>query len=232
MLNVVMDERGILDLDDDSKTENTRSAYKLEQIANALPAKRAERPSSVVFLTADAFRILPPIARLTRERALYWFLSAPTAKLAGTEIGVKEPQPTFSPLFRRPPSFRNLRRCTRMLRGARAVWSGRLARQHGVDRRALRRGQPDADPGDAPMLDAALSGDLAGVEFRTDPFFGFDVPLARTRCTGQPAQSAPHLGRSDCLRCEGAPELAQKFRKNFERFEDVAPGVAASGPRA
>ena len=91
-----------LDLDDDSKTENTRAAYKLEQIANALPAKRAGHPSSVVFLTADAFGILPPIARLSRDQAMYWFLSGFTAKLAGTEIGVTEPQPTFSACFGAP----------------------------------------------------------------------------------------------------------------------------------
>ena len=100
--NVVLDERGILDLDDDSKTENTRAAYKLEQIANALPAKRAGQPSAVVFLTADAFGILPPIARLSRDQSMYWFLSGFTAKLAGTEIGVTEPQPTFSACFGAP----------------------------------------------------------------------------------------------------------------------------------
>ena len=82
--NVVLDERGVVDLHDFSKTENTRAAYKLEQIANALPAKRAGHPQSVIFLTADAFGILPPIARLTRDQAMYWFLSGFTAKLAGT----------------------------------------------------------------------------------------------------------------------------------------------------
>jgi phosphoenolpyruvate carboxykinase (ATP) len=93
--NVVVDGRGVLDLNDPSKTENTRAAYKLEQIENALPEKRAGHPSSVVFLTADAFGVLPPIARLTRDQALFYFLTGFTAKLAGTEIGVTEPQPTF-----------------------------------------------------------------------------------------------------------------------------------------
>src|SRR5204862_3125260 len=88
--NVIVDERGVLDLDDDSKTENTRAAYKLEQIANALPTKRAGHPSSVIFLAADAFGILPPLARLSREQAMFYFLSGFTAKLAGTEIGVTE----------------------------------------------------------------------------------------------------------------------------------------------
>ena len=100
--NVIVDERGILDLDDDSKTENTRAAYKLEQIENALPEKRAGHPSAVVFLTADAFGILPPIARLTRDQALFYFLSGFTAKLAGTEVGVEEPTPTFSACFGAP----------------------------------------------------------------------------------------------------------------------------------
>src|SRR4051794_38896185 len=100
--NVACDEHGVLDLDDDSKTENTRAAYKLEQISNALPAKRAGHPEAVVFLTADAFGILPPIARLSRAQAMFYFLSGFTAKLAGTEIGVTEPQPTFSTCFGAP----------------------------------------------------------------------------------------------------------------------------------
>src|SRR4029079_13897208 len=84
--NVVVDDRGGLDLNDDSKTENTRAAYKLEKIASALPEKQAGHPTAVVFLTADAFGILPPIARLTRDQALFYFLTGFTAKLAGTEI--------------------------------------------------------------------------------------------------------------------------------------------------
>ncbi len=100
--NVAVDERGVLDLDDDSKTENNRAAYRLEEIANALPAKRAGHPRSVIFLAADAFGILPPIARLSREQALFFFLSGYTSKLAGTELGVTEPQPTFSTCFGAP----------------------------------------------------------------------------------------------------------------------------------
>src|SRR6266498_6084492 len=100
--NVTVDESGVLDLDDDSKTENTRAAYKLEQISHALPEKRAGHPSAIVFLTADAFGILPPIARLSHEQAKFYFLSGFTAKLAGTEIGVTEPQPTFSTCFGAP----------------------------------------------------------------------------------------------------------------------------------
>src|SRR5207253_6890970 len=100
--NVIIDERGVLDLDDDSKTENTRAAYKLEQIGNALPTKRAGHPASVVMLAADAFGILPPIARLSKEQAQYFFLSGFTSKLAGTELGVTDPEPTFSTCFGAP----------------------------------------------------------------------------------------------------------------------------------
>ena len=156
--NVVVDERGVVDLDDDSKTENTRAAYKLEQIANALPSKRAGHPASVIFLTADAFGILPPIARLTRDQAMYWFLSGFTAKLAGTEIGVKEPQPTFSACFGAPflpqPPVVYARLLAKKLdeHGAQ-----RLARQHRLDGGPVRRGRADADPGDA---GASARGDL------------------------------------------------------------------------
>ena len=148
--NVAVDELGHLDLDDGSKTENTRAAYKLEQIGNALPAKRAGHPSSVILLTADAFGILPPIAKLSREQALYYFLSGFTAKLAGTEIGVTEPQPTFSPCFAQPFLPQPPAVYARMLGAeARRARVDRLARQHRLDRRPVRRGRAHADPGDA-----------------------------------------------------------------------------------
>jgi phosphoenolpyruvate carboxykinase (ATP) len=230
--NVVVDEHGVLDLEDASKTENTRAAYKLEQIANALPAKRAGHPSSVVFLTADAFGILPPIARLTRDQAMYWFLSGFTAKLAGTEIGVTEPQPTFSacfgaPFLPQPPAV------YAHLLGERLethphvnVWlvnTGWTGGSFGEGRRM---------PIDATrtLLDAALSGDLDGVEYRIDPTFGLEVPvevpgvdsgLLDPRSTW--ADPAAYDAR--------AADLARMFRENFARFDDIAPGVAAAGPQ-
>src|ERR1700758_1402177 len=100
--NVIVDELGVIDLDDDSKTENTRAAYKLEEISNALPAKQAGHPSTVIFLTADAFGILPPIARRPRGRALSFSPSGSPATPAGPEAGVPEPQPTFSTCFGQP----------------------------------------------------------------------------------------------------------------------------------
>src|SRR5262249_31393388 len=176
--NVIMDERGVLDLDDGSKTENTRAAYKLEKIDNALPTKQAGHPSAVVMLTADAFGILPPIARLTREQAMFYFLSGYTAKVAGTEIGVTEPQATFSacfgaPFLPQPPSV-----YARML--------GEKLRQHGSTVWLINTGWTGGPYGEGErmpiaatrtMLHAALSGRLDHARFRTDPIFGFDVPV-------------------------------------------------------
>jgi phosphoenolpyruvate carboxykinase (ATP) len=229
--NVVMDERGVLDLDDDSKTENTRAAYKLEQIANALPEKRAGQPSSIVFLTADAFGILPPVARLTREQAMYWFLSGFTAKLAGTEIGVKEPQPTFSacfgaPFLPQPPAVYARLLGEKLDRHPHVtVWlvntgwtGGAFGEGHRMPIKATRR-----------LLDAALSGELAGVEYRIDETFRIEVPVVvpgvdSTLLDPRLTWADPHAYDVK------ARELAQMFRDNFARFEDVAPRVAAAGP--
>ncbi len=229
-----MDERGVLDLDDASKTENTRAAYKLERIANALPAKRAGHPSSVVFLTADAFGILPPIARLTRDQAMYWFLSGFTAKLAGTEIGVTEPQPTFSPCFGapflpQPPSVYARMLGEKLDRHPHVnVWLVNT----GWTRRAVRRRvgrMPIAAT--RTLLDAALSGDLDGVEYRVDPTFGIEVPVEVPGVDSallDPRSTWADPGAYDAK----AAELARMFRENFTRFDDVAADVAAAGPRA
>src|SRR4051812_19203807 len=177
--NVAIDEDGKLDLDDNSKTENTRAAYKLEQIANAHPEKRAGHPSSVVMLTADAFGILPPIARLDREQALYYFLSGFTAKLAGTEIGVTEPQPTFStcfgaPFLPQPPSVYARMLGEKLDAHGSSVWLVNTGWTGGPFGQGSR--MPIAAT--RAMLHAALSGALDDVEYRTDPVFGFRVPTA------------------------------------------------------
>jgi phosphoenolpyruvate carboxykinase (ATP) len=230
--NVVMDERGIVDLDDAAKTENTRAAYKLERIANALPAKRAGLPSSVVFLTADAFGILPPIARLGRDQAMYWFLSGFTAKLAGTEIGVTEPQPTFSacfgaPFLPQPPSV-----YARMLgdkldaHSHVTVWlvnTGWTGGPFGEGRR-----MPIAAT--RTLLDAALSGELDGVEYRVDATFGLEVPVEVPGVDS--ALLDPRATWADPVAYDAkAAELAAMFRANFTKFGDVDARIAAAGPR-
>jgi phosphoenolpyruvate carboxykinase (ATP) len=229
--NVVVDERGVLDLDDDSKTENTRAAYKLEQISNALPEKRAGHPGAVVFLTADAFGILPPIARLSRDQAMYWFLSGFTAKLAGTEIGVTEPQPTFSacfgaPFLPQPPSvYAHMLGDKLDEHPNTTVWLVNTGWTGGPFGEGTR--MPIAVT--RALLDAALSGELAGVEFRTDPFFGFEVPAA---VPGVPVKVLnPRLTWADPTAYDAkARELASMFRENFTRFADVSPRIAAAGP--
>jgi phosphoenolpyruvate carboxykinase (ATP) len=230
--NVIIDERGVLDLDDDSKTENTRAAYKLEQIANSLPTKRAGHPSSVVFLTADAFGILPPIARLSREQAKFYFLSGFTAKLAGTEIGVTEPQPTFSacfgaPFLTQPPAVYAHMLGERLDRHGATVWLVNTGWTGGP----FGEGERMPIAATRALLHAALSGGLAGAEFRTDELFGFEVP------TAVPGVDSSLLDPRSTWRDpeaydRRARELAQMFRQNFEQFvADAGPDVAAAGPR-
>ena len=231
--NVAVDENGVLDLDDASKTENTRAAYKLEQIGNALPAKRAGHPNAVVMLTADAFGILPPIARLTRNQALFYFLSGYTAKVAGTEIGVTEPQATFStcfgaPFLPQPPAV-----YARMLgekleaHPEATVWlvntgwtGGPFGEGHRMPIAATRA-----------LLRAALEGELGDVDYRSDPVFGFEVPVS------VPGVDAELLDPRSTWRDPDAydrkaRELARMFRGNFEQFaESAGDAVTSAGPR-
>jgi phosphoenolpyruvate carboxykinase (ATP) len=230
--NVVVDESGILALDDDSKTENTRAAYKLEQIANALPTKRAGHPAAVVFLTADAFGILPPLARLTRDQALYWFLSGFTSKLAGTEIGVQEPQPTFSacfgaPFLPQPPAVYARMLGEKLDEHGSAVWlvnTGWTGGPHGEGHRMPIQAT-------RALLHAALSGSLDGVEHRVDPVFGLAVPV-EVDGVDSALLDPRSTWRDPDAYDRKAGELARMFRENFERFGDVAPEIAAAGPRA
>jgi len=231
--NVTVDPNGVLDLDDDSKTENTRAAYKLEQISNALPAKQAGHPRSVIFLTADAFGILPPIARLSREQALYFFLSGFTAKLAGTEIGVTEPQPTFSTCFAQPFLPQPPAVYARML--------GEKLDQHGSTVWLVNTGWTGGPFGQGQrmpiqatrtMLRAALNGDLDRAEFRTDPTFGFEVPTAVPGVDGSLLDPRSTWADPDEYD-EKARQLAAMFAENFaERFADVDATISAAGPKA
>jgi phosphoenolpyruvate carboxykinase (ATP) len=229
--NVTVDPRGRLDFDDDSKTENTRAAYELEKIRNALPTKQAGHPKNVVFLTADAFGVLPPLARLDYAQARYYFLSGFTAKLAGTEIGVSEPQPTFStcfaaPFLPQPPEVYSRMLGEKLEEHRPAVWlvntgwtGGPFGEGHRMPIQATRQ-----------LLHAALSGALEQVEYREDPVFGFQVPkrapgvdesLLDPRSTWRDADAYDRKAR----------ELAELFRKNFDRFPDAPDEVRNAGPR-
>jgi phosphoenolpyruvate carboxykinase (ATP) len=229
--NVVVDERGKLDLDSEAKTENTRAAYKLERISNALPTKQAGHPANVVFLTADAFAIMPPLARLSDAQARYHFLSGFTSRLAGTEIGVTEPLPTFSPCFGgpflpQPPAVYSQLLGEKLEQYRPTVWlvntgwtGGPAGEGHRMPIQATRG-----------LLHAALSGTLADAAFRTDEVFGFEVPLEVKGIDStllEPRSTWRDPGAYDVK----ARELAQMFRDNFARFTDVDPEVAEAGPK-
>ncbi len=177
--NVVMDpETRELDFDDSSLAENTRGAYPIEFIPNTSEKNLGPVPSNVVMLTADAFGVLPPIARLTPEQAMYHFLSGYTAKVAGTEIGVTEPEATFSTCFgapfmpRHPSVYGNLLK-ERIAKGGVQCWllnTGWTGGKYEIGSRMPIKAT-------RALLNAALDGDLDDVEYRVDPNFGFDVPV-------------------------------------------------------
>ena len=222
-----------LDLDSDRLTENTRGAYPLTFIGNASPTGTAGQPKRVVLLTADAFGVLPPIARLTHDQAMYHFISGYTAKLAGTEVGVKEPKATFSACFGAPFMPRHPSEYASML-------GERLARQD-VPVWLVNTGWTGGPYGTGvrmninhtrSMVRAALDGRLDGVPTRTDPIFGVEVPTA---CPDVPASFLdPRSTWADGEAYDRqAGKLARMFVENFEAYADrVSPAVRAAGPRA
>ena len=233
--NVVMNDAGEIDLDDNSLAENTRGAYPLSSIPNTSEKNLGPVPSNVIMLTADAFGVLPPIARLTPDQAMYYFLSGYTAKVAGTEIGVTEPEATFSTCFgapfmpRHPSEYGNL---LRKLIGEHKVdcWlvnTGWTGGTYGVGSRMPIK----ATRG---LLTAALDGSLKDVEFRTDPNFGFQVPVAVEGIDSSildPRSTWADKDAYDAL----ASRLTGMFAENFAKFEDYVDGSvldAAPGLKA
>ncbi len=232
--NVVYDpETRVLDLDADTYTENTRSSYPISQLSNADPEGRGGHPRDVIFLTCDAFGVLPPISRLSEPQALYHFLSGYTAKVAGTERGVTEPSATFSTCFGAPfmprhPSVYAELLGDKLRRHGAGVWlinTGWTGGPHGVGRR-MRLGHTRR------MIEAALGGELATAATRTDPTFGLAVPSA---IDGVPSEVLnPRETWSDKAAYDArSGALAAMFAKNFETFqEDVPKEVRKAGPLA
>ena len=232
--NVKMDAATrALDLDDDSLTENTRGAYPLEFIDNWVPSGQAGHPRNIVMLTADAFGVLPPIARLSQAGAMYHFLSGYTAKVAGTEKGVTEPKATFSTCFGAPfmvlhPTVYAKFLGERIARHDVRVWlvnTGWTGGPYGVGSR-MRIAHTRA------MITAALSGVLDNVSYETDPLFNLSVPTA---CPDVPSEVfKPRLTWKDqAAYDEQARRLARMFVENFKAFEsDAASDVKAAGPKA
>jgi phosphoenolpyruvate carboxykinase (ATP) len=222
-----------LDLDSDQFTENTRAAYPIHFISNAVPSGQGGHPKNIVMLTADAFGVLPPIARLSPQAAMYHFLSGYTAKVAGTEKGVTEPKATFSTCFGAPflplaPSRYATLLGEKIARHEAQVWlvnTGWTGGPHGVGTRMRIRFT-------RAMITAALSGQLDGVHYETHPVFNLQVPQS---CPDVPADVLnPRLTWSDTAAYDAqAAKLATMFRDNFKTFEaSVSADVVAAGPRA
>ncbi|TFI58207.1 phosphoenolpyruvate carboxykinase [Sphingomonas parva] len=232
--NVVIDpETRTLDLDDNSLAENTRGAYPIDFIPNASAENMGPVPKNIVMLTADAFGVLPPIARLTPDQAMYHFLSGYTAKVAGTEIGVTEPEATFSTCFgapfmpRHPSVYGNLLK-ERIAKGAVSCWlvnTGWTGGKYGVGKRMPIKAT-------RALLNAALDGSLNAAEFRKDPYFGFDVPVA------VPGVDSAILNPRDTWADKAdydatAARLVNLFIDNFAKFEThVDQSVREAAPHA
>jgi phosphoenolpyruvate carboxykinase (ATP) len=217
--------------DDDSLTENTRAAFPISFIPNASPDGTASHPRNILLLTADAFGVLPPVARLSRDQALYWFLSGYTSKLAGTERGVDEPEATFSacfgaPFLPLPPVTYAEQLGARIDRHQPALWlvnTGWSGGAYGTGRRMpikLTRA----------VVAAIHDGSLERAPVVTDPRFGFHVPA---ECPGVPADvlQPRQTWRDGSAFDETARRLARSIAENFRQFEsDVSQAVAVAGP--
>jgi len=231
--NVVFDpETRALDLDDDSLTENTRASYPITHLANVDLDGLAGHPKNVVFLTCDAFGVLPPISRLSQAQAMYHFLSGYTAKVAGTERGVTEPTATFSACFGAP--FMPLHP------GVYAEMLGKRIEQHNAKVWLINTGWTGGGVGVGTrmklahtrrMVEAALSGELDDVETQEDPIFGVGIPVA---VPGVPAEVlVPRNAWKDPAAYDAAAaRLAEMFHKEFADFADgVSEEIRSAGPR-
>ncbi len=234
--NVVFDPRTrMLDLNDDRLTENTRAAYPLAFIENAIPEKRCGHPKNVIFLTCDANGVLPPIARLSPDQAVYHFMSGYTSKIAGTEIGLgTEPQMTFSACFggpfmvHHPYEYAKMLKANVMKHGA-TVWlvnTGWTGGPFGIGKRiSIQHTRA--------LLHAALAGHFEDAEFHTDPVFGFEVPK---RLEGVPDSlldpASTWSNRSEYM--ARYRSLASRFIENFQyltREEHIPDSLADHGPK-
>jgi phosphoenolpyruvate carboxykinase (ATP) len=232
--NVVFDPiTRLIDLDDDSITENTRASYPLEFIANAVPEKKAGHPKNIVLLTCDANGVMPPIARLSPNQALYQFISGYTSKIAGTEVGLREePEITFSACFggpfmvHHPYKYAELLK-RKMERYGVTCWlvnTGWVGGPYGVGKRiSIRHTRA--------LLNAALNSKLDDVKYAKDPIFGFEVPM---ECPDVPADVlSPSSSWGDKKEYgRRYKDLAMRFKENFAKFTDnTPPEVVEAGPK-
>ncbi|RKL62531.1 phosphoenolpyruvate carboxykinase (ATP) [Thermoanaerobacteraceae bacterium SP2] len=230
--NVVIDEeKRIPDYDSDRVTENTRAAYPVDFIPGAVIPGVGGHPKTVVFLTADAFGVLPPIAKLSREQAMYYFISGYTSKLAGTERGITEPQATFSSCFGAPflplspMVYAKLlgERIEKYDANVFLVNTGWTGGPYGVGNRMNLKYT-------RAMIKAALNGELDNVAYEQDPIFNLMIPKT---CPGVPENvlNPRNTWQDKAAYDETAKKLAASFKKNIGKFEGIAPEVLAAGPK-
>jgi phosphoenolpyruvate carboxykinase (ATP) len=222
----------LIDLEDDSITENTRASYPLEFIANAVPEKKAGHPKNIVLLTCDANGVMPPIARLSPNQALYQFISGYTSKIAGTEVGLREePEITFSACFGAPFMVHHPYKYAELLKrkieryGAHCwlVNTGWVGGPYGVGKRiSIRHTRA--------LLSAALSGRLEDVKYTKDPIFGFLVPMSCPEVPNEVLSPASSWGdKKEYDR--RYKDLAMRFKENFAKFADHTPHeILDAGP--
>ncbi len=228
--NVVVDEESrVADYDDGSLTENTRAAYPLQAIDNIVDPSIAGHPNTIVFLTADAFGVLPPISKLTKEQAMYHFLSGYTSKLAGTERGVTSPEATFSTCFGAPflplPATRYAEMLGQKIDEHNAqvflVNTGWTGGEYGVGSR-MKLSYTRA------MVQAALEGELNNTETVQDEIFGLHVPLHVPGVPDEVLQPKKTWADPEAYEAK-ARELASKFHENFKKFTNVSAEIAEKG---
>lgn len=230
--NVVVDENTrIPDYSSDKITENTRAAYPVEFIPGAVIPGIGGHPKTVVFLTADAFGVLPPISKLSKEQAMYYFISGYTSKLAGTERGITEPQATFSSCFGAP--FLPLPPMVY------AKLLGEKIEKHGSEVFLVNTGWTGGAYGvgqrmnlkyTRAMINAALDGKLESVEYEKDPIFGLMMPKV---CPDVPSEILNPINtwKDKDAYVATAKRLAESFAKNIKKFSGIAPEIAAAGPK-
>ncbi|MCU9614276.1 phosphoenolpyruvate carboxykinase (ATP) [Caldibacillus lycopersici] len=228
--NVVVDnETRIPNYDDSTLTENTRAAYPLQAIENIIEPSIAGHPNTIIFLTADAFGVLPPISKLTKEQAMYHFLSGYTSKLAGTERGVTSPEATFSTCYGAPFLPLPAKRYAEML--------GEKIDQHKVQVFLVNTGWTGGKYGigsriklnyTRKMVQAAIEGILTKTETRTDPFFGLQIPAQVPGVPDDVLVPAATWNNEDEYQ-KTAKELANQFRENFKKFRSDAEEIETLG---
>ena len=233
MENVIVDETGKPDFFDGSLTENTRVGYPIDYIPNAAIPGVGGQPKTVVFLTADAFGVIPPISKLDNDSAMYHFVSGYTSKLAGTERGITEPVTTFSTLFGAPFFPLNASVYAQML--------GEKLKETGANVFLVNTGWCGGAAGTVPrmklkytraMVTAALAGELNDVEYELDPIFNLNIPKS---CPNVPAEilNPRNVWTDKAKYEESAKTLAKKFQENFaKKYPDMPANITNAGPKA